>query len=289
MTTTIQTSGDCRQIRQRSRTNSPDEFVLALWTNEVAVARAADDAGINRVGVDLERLGKAARQDGCQTWISPHTEHELLAVGAALTRARLFARVNPLNPDSRREIDSVLAAGAAVLMIPMIASRDDVSEFVGLVSGRANIILLVERREAVEHLHDLISVDGVDEVHVGMNDLALSLGMPNRWTVFASDLMTDASALVRRAGLPFGFGGIGRAGDENLPIPSDLIYAEYARTGATRALISRSFGIETARSGLRDEIARARRRLAEWQHAAPDDLAAAHADLVRRARALPGW
>ena len=238
--------------------------------------------------MDLERLGKAERQRGLATWVSPHTEADVLAVGAVLVQADLFARVNPLNPDSAREVAAMLAAGAAVLMLPMVATAAEAARFVDLVAGRARVVLLIERREALDGLEALLAVAGVDEVHVGLNDLALSLALPNRWLVLAGDLMTDVGARVTGAGLRFGLGGVGRVGDDALPIPTDLIYAEFARTGATAALVSRSFHARTP-GDLTPEIARLRQRLAHWRACPPDELAQAHAELGRLATLAAGW
>jgi hypothetical protein len=267
---------------------SADDFVLTLWTNDVALARQADGADIQRIGVDLETFGKAERQRGLGTWISPHTEGDLSAIGAAVTRAELFVRVNPLNPDTPREVEAVLARGARTVMLPMVTCLTEAAEFATIVSGRAHIVLLIERREAVERLADLVQVAGVDEVHIGLNDLALSMGLANRWLVLAGDTVAKAAGCVRAAGLRFGFGGLGRAGDDSLPIPSDLVYAEYARTGATAALVSRSFH-GSAAMALGAEVCRARQRLAYWRSRPAADLTAAHDELGRRAVRLTGW
>jgi hypothetical protein len=128
----------------------------------------------------------------------------------------------------------------------------------------------------------------VHEVHVGLNDLALSLRLRNRWLVLAGELMVEAGRCVLEAGLRFGFGGIGRAGQEGLPVPADLVYAEYARAGASSALLSRSF-IQTGGTDLAAEVARARARLAEWRAAPAEALEAAHAELGRRAQASTVW
>lgn len=265
-----------------------DAFVLTLWTNDVDLARRADAAGVQRIGVDLDRLGKAERQRGRGTWISPHTAADLGAVRPALGRARLFARVNRLHAGSEAEIAAVLAAGAEVLMLPMVATADEAARFVRLVDRRALVVLLVECREAIERLPDLVAVEGVGEVHLGLNDLAISLGLPNRWLVLAGDVVMEAVAVVRRAGLRLGLGGIGRVDDGTLPIPSDLIYAEYARTGATGALLARSFWSAPI-ADLGVEIARAQARLAHWRSLDCAALAAAHAELARRAGDLGAW
>jgi len=88
------------------------------------------------------------------------------------------------------------------------------------------------------------------------------------------------SAAVRGARLRFGFGGIGRAGARGLPIPSDLIYAQYARLGGRAALVSRAFGAEAI--DLRDEIRCARDRLAWWCGRSPRELERVTATLCER-------
>jgi hypothetical protein len=129
-------------------------------------------------------------------------------------------------------------------------------------------------------------VPGVDDIHVGLNDLALSLGLASRWQVLAGERLAAAARAVHAAGRRFGFGGIGGVDDDALPIPADLIYAEYARVGATAALVARAF--PTA-GDLGVEVARARDRLTSWRAATPAALAAAHAELARRAAALTIW
>src|SRR5438105_5029108 len=61
----------------------------------------------------------------------------------------VFAWVNPLNHDRAREVESVVAAGAHVLMLPMVSSATEAAAFVDLVQRWAVVVLLVERREAV--------------------------------------------------------------------------------------------------------------------------------------------
>ena len=275
-------SGAFLQTAPRSPSASTDTFVLTLWTDDPELARRADAAGVERVGVDLERLGKAERQRGLGTWISPHTVADAERVGAALERAALFARVDPLNAATPAQVDALVGCGASVLMLPMVMTADEAAEFAGIVAGRARIVLLVEHIDALNRLDRLVGVDGVDEVHIGLNDLAISLGVRNRWMALAGDLARDAGDTVRAAGKRFGLGAVGRAGDTDLPVPSDLVYAEFVRSGATAALLSRSF---FTRGGLdlRDEIQRTREELAGWAARPPADLEIAHAELGRRA------
>lgn len=273
-------SGAFPQTRQRSRSRSTEPFVLTLWTSDPARARRADRAGVDRIGVDLERLGKSERQRGLGTWISPHCEEDLDAVGAELSKAKLFARVNPVHAGSPREVESALARGVRVLMLPMVESPEDAGAFTGLVAGAATVVLLVETAEGLRRLPELVSVKGVDEVHLGLNDLALSLGVRNRWLALAGDLGIEAGAIVRAHGKRFGLGAVGRPGDRGLPVPADLVYAQYARTGATAALLSRSFFRPGTGGDLRAGVVRLRRELAAWGRRSDAELDEAHERFV---------
>ena len=218
--------------------------------------------------------------------MSPHTLDDLARVGAALTRAALFARLDPLQDTTPAQIDAVVGLGARVVMLPMVAAAEEAVRFVSLVGARARVVLLVETAAALEAVGELATVPGVDEIHIGLNDLALSLGLTSRWRILAGDRLVEAARAVHAAGRRFGFGGIGGVLDDALPIPADLIYAEYARVGATAALVARAF---PTTGDLGHEVARARARLASWREASEEAVAAAHAELGRRTAALTIW
>jgi hypothetical protein len=257
-------------------------MTLMLWTADPRVAQAADRAGVETVGTDLERIGKAARQGHLgNARISTHGEADLSAVLSVLGRATRFARTNPLHEGSAAEIDRLLALGVEVLMLPYFRSYDEAARFCALVAGRARVALLVEHIDAVHALPQLVGLQGVNQVYVGLNDLGLSLGLTQRFAVLAGDLLPDVSRVVREAGLSFGFGGIGRAHDADLPLPTDLIYAQCARLGSDCVLLARSFvnrlpGLDAMAA----EVARVRQRLAEWQQADGAALDAAHRQLL---------
>jgi 2-keto-3-deoxy-L-rhamnonate aldolase RhmA len=273
-----------------ARRPAADDFVLTLWTADPELAAHADAAGVDRVGVDLERLGKDERQAGLGTWISPHTLDDLAAVGGALRRARPFARVDPLNPGSAEQIERAIAAGAEVVMLPMLTTADEVAEFVRLLDGRAEPVLLLERRAAVEAIDEIVAVPGAGEVHVGLNDLSLDMGAANRFAVVVSDEVERVAEATLRAGLRFGIGGLGRVDDLTLPIPGDLVYAQHARLGSTAALISRRFAPPGGDPAAFAAAVRAtRKRLSEWWAAGPDAIAAAHRELQEATAASASW
>lgn len=93
---------------------------LMYITNDPAVAQIAADAGVDRIFIDMEVLGKAERQGGMDTVQSHHVPEDIARVREAIgSRAEIMARVNPLNPNSQAEIDASIANGADVIMLPM--------------------------------------------------------------------------------------------------------------------------------------------------------------------------
>lgn len=95
-----------------------DDFRLTLLTNDPGLAAEADRVGVDCIGVDFERLGKAQRQAGEDTRLSEHSWDDLAAVARAIARAKLFVRLNSVNPDTPTEIERALRCNAQVLMLP---------------------------------------------------------------------------------------------------------------------------------------------------------------------------
>jgi hypothetical protein len=137
-----------------------------------------------------------------------------------------------------------------------------------------------------------VRVPGIDNVHIGLNDLTLSLKMSNRFAVMADPLMDRIAGAVLSAGIRFGVGGVGRVvtSDDTLPIPSDLIYAQYPRLRATAALISRAFfGGEPESVDLTAEVRKARQRLDWWHMQSPAALDKALMAFRERTSSCATW
>ena len=257
-------------------------FILTAITNDAGLATRADAGGVDRIGVDIERLNKKTRQGHIQdARISDHELSDLESLSEAVSRAALFARLNPLYGGSLGEIEEALDRGASVLMLPFFTAAAEVDRFVGLVKGRARVVLLLETAGAVVRLHEILAVPGVEEVLVGLNDLHLAMGLANHFELLVSDLMRMVSDQVRGAGLRFGLGGLARAGDTRLPIPADLVLAQNARLGSTSSWLSRSFYQGNPSIDLGAEVARLRERLAFWA-AQPEKVLLAQRDALRQ-------
>jgi len=260
-------------------TNLGDRFRFTLFTNDAALTAEADSAGIDRVGPDLERLGKIERQGGMGRWISDHAEDELPAVFAVLRRASHFVRCNPPHTGLADEIHRLIALGAETIMLPHFHTPDQARDFVRAVNGRARTVLLVETVSSAAKVAQLSKIEGVDEIHFGLNDLSLDLGVNNQFAVLCSTFLEDTCAALTALDFPFAVGGIGRALDATLPVPSDLVYAQYPRLGATGALLSRVYFNGLQKAQLAQEISKTRDRLNYWSRQPARRLLAARDEL----------
>jgi citrate lyase beta subunit len=260
-------------------------FCLTLLTDDPLLARRADRAGVQRIGVDLETLGKAERQAGHDTRLSRHDWDGLARVGAVLERAELFVRLNPLHEGSADEVERALALGAEIVMLPQFRGADELTRFLALVRGRARVQPLVETVAALDGLASILAVPGCDEVMIGLNDLRLEMRQPNHFALLASPRLAHAAQMVRTAGKRLSIGGVGRAGDRALPVPADLVQAQYPRLGATGAWLARSFfnGMP-ADWDLAEAIAALRGALDGWGGASPEALERARLELESLSR-----
>ena len=242
---------------------------------------------MDRIGLDLERLGKTKRQRGEGLRLSAHRAGELPAIRRVLRRAAAFVRVNPIHARTEAEIESVLAAGAQVVMLPYFRTAVEVERFVRCVDGRAKATVLVETAPAVVRIRDILSVSGLDEVMLGLNDLRIELRLRNVFELLVSPLLECLADETRVRNLPFSVGGVARLDDHSLPVPADLVLAQYPRLGATGAWLSRSF-LKAPTSSLDEKgaVESVRRRLTEWAAQGPEALESARDSLAALARKI---
>lgn len=214
-------------------------------TRDPAVARIAEENGVDRIWVDLEYIGKAKRQGGMDTVQSHHTIEDIRVIRGAIRRAELLVRVNPIHEatadygDSRSEIEAAIAAGADRLMLPYFKTAAEVETFLHIISGRVKNVLLLETPEAVAAIDEILRLPGIDEIHIGLNDLSLGYGMPFMFQLLADGTVERLCLQFREAGIPYGFGGIASLGKGLLP--AERVIREHYRLGSTRVILSRSF------------------------------------------------
>lgn len=172
-------------------------------------------------------------------------------------------------------------------MLPMFKTTEDAANFIEYIDGRAEVSLLVETAAAAVRIDEIVQLKGIDEIHIGLNDLHLDIGLKSHFELLRYQFIDTLSDIVRNAGIPFGFGGIGRVKDDRLPISSDLIYAQYLRLGADRALVSRVFtSPDYTQLDLAREIAIFRDRMNQWHTRPKQDLVEARDMLWMAAETL---
>lgn len=220
-------------------------LTLMYITNNPKIAAIAQQAGVDRVWVDMEYIGKEIRQAGMNTVKSFHTVDDIKALRPIITSSELLVRVNPIHDatnkycSSEQEIGDTIAAGADVIMLPMFKTANEVARFVKAVDGRAKTVLLFETAEAVENIDDILSVEGIDEVHIGLNDLHLAYGQKFMFQLLCDGTVEKLCKKFKEKGIKYGFGGIARVGFGTLP--AEHIIAEHYRLGSTAAILSRGF------------------------------------------------
>ncbi len=218
---------------------------LMYITNRPEIALIAERNGVDRIFVDMEYIGKAERQGNLDTVQNHHTIHDISAIRSVLTQSDLLVRVNPIHEktddymSSEEEIEAAIKAGADIIMLPFFKTVEEVKRFLKIVDGRVRTMLLLETPEAVDVLDEILEIPGIDEIHIGINDL--SIGYKKS---FMFELLTDGTVerlcwQIRQKGIFYGFGGIASLG-RGL-VPAELIIKEHYWLGSQMAILSRSF------------------------------------------------
>ncbi|MDE7019525.1 MAG: aldolase [Lachnospiraceae bacterium] len=208
-------------------------------TNKPKVAHIVEKHHVERIWVDLEIRGKSERQQGRNTVISTHTIEDVSIVRDSLSMADLMVRVNSIYDGSQKEIDECIRRGADIVMLPFFTEAEEVRRFLDYVGGRAKTILLVETIGAEKNLDEILRLPGIDEVHIGLNDLHIQYQKKFMFELLSNGKVEEILSKVRSYGIPCGFGGIARLDDGMLP--ARHIIAEHYRLGSTMAILSRSF------------------------------------------------
>lgn len=185
-----------------------------------AIALVLAQAGFDFMFIDME-----------------HGAYDLGTVADIIKVARL-ADIVPLVrvPDGLYHlIARVLDAGAMGVMVPRVETREQVEEAVaalrypplgrrGYSAGKGNsdyrrvsmweytrqanenvlAIMQIERKEAVEHIDDLLSVPEVDVALIGPADLTLSLGAPSPTDPAVEESIERVIESARRHGVAMG-------------------------------------------------------------------------------------
>lgn len=208
-------------------------------TNNLDLASYAIQSGVTRIFIDLEKNGKQLRQKGFDTLISTHYISDIYKLRNKLESNQLMVRVNPIHQDSKNEIAEVIHAGAGIIMLPMFRTLQEVNFFIDCVAGRAKTNLLFETVDSINLAENILEIKGIDEVHIGLNDLHLDMKLPFMFQPLVDGTLDLLVGTLQEKKIPFGVGGIARIGVGDLP--AELVLVEHVRLGSTAVILSRSF------------------------------------------------
>lgn len=209
-------------------------------TNSPEYAKACERAGVDRIFIDMEYIGKDERQGGLDTVKNHHTVEDVKNVRAAISKSKLLVRVNPIHDGSKEEIEAVIAAGADYIMLPMWKSVDEVKAFIRLVGKDAKTVLLLETDEARLCLDEVIELDGIDEIYIGLNDLHLSRHKKFMFELYTDGTVDEIVSKLKSKNIKFGIGGVGKVNCDNL-LSAENILCEHYRLGSSMVILARAF------------------------------------------------
>lgn len=214
-------------------------------TNKPEVAKIAEASGVDWIFLDMEFIGKDARQGGLDTVQNHYTVKDIENIKAAVKTAKVLVRVNPIHdalpnyPSSKDEIEASITAGADILMLPFFKTIQEVKQFVRYVNGRAKTLLLMETVEAANLVDEILEEPGIDMIHLGLNDMHLELGMKFMFELLANGTVENLGKKIEAKGIPFGFGGIATL--DGGALPGSMVLKEHVRLGSSMVIVSRSF------------------------------------------------
>lgn len=225
---------------------------LMYITNRPEIAHIAENAGVDWIFVDMEFVGKDARQGGLDTVKNHHTVDDVARIRSVVTKAKVLVRVNPIHDamdgyfSSEEEIDATVKAGADIVMLPFFKTVEEVRLFLHYVAAarvsyqrEVKTCLLVETPEAALLLDEILELEGIDMIHLGLNDLHLALGMKFMFELLADGTVDRLCAKIKAKGIPFGFGGIATL--TGGAMPGAMVLKEHYRLGSSMVIVSRSF------------------------------------------------
>lgn len=211
------------------------EFLVV--ENQYERAKHFERLGVDYIFVDLEKLGKQERQSHIDSVKSNHSIDDVFSIKKVLNKAQVLVRIDPINKNTKSQIDSVISSGADVIMLPYFRKKSELDHFFNCIQGRVRTKLLFEHIESLDLVETAHKEFEVTELYFGLNDLSLSLGYSFMFEVLGNRILDQSVKYCSENNIKFGIGGIGPF--EEGQIPGKIVIKEYKRLGATSTIISR--------------------------------------------------
>lgn len=263
-------------------------MILSFITNDPLMATFAQSAGVDRIMIDLEVNGKGDRQFGKNLFLSDHIIEDIPNIRKVTKMNSVFVRINPLHSHSKDEIETVIRMGADTIMLPYFHTIDEVKTFLKLTNSSVKNSLLIETKEAIKLLPQIVDLKEVHEIHIGFNDLSISFDYKNIFEPILNETLEEYSKIINRRKIPWGFGGIAKLSDSRLPINPELMLFEHLRLNASRGWLGRSFrdslDCTDIEQSLKIEVAKLRNFLQNHKHSSKDFFHLQHTALLKQIR-----
>ena len=211
-----------------------------------------DAAGVSRIFIDLEINGKAKRQAGLNAVINNHNINDVARAKKVIKNSKLLVRINPINLNTEKEINEVIEAGADVVMLPMFKYPYEVKSFIEYVNMRTKVSLLFETSEAFCRIDEILKIDGIDEAHIGLNDLHLSMGLDFLYEPMLYGQVEFLANKFKKYNIPFGVGGVAKMNEGELK--GEIVIREHARIGSSAVILSRAFKSRVDLKDVKNEV-----------------------------------
>ena len=269
---------------------------LMYLTNRPEIAEIAEQSGVDRIFLDLEIRGKEERQGHLDTVISHNSIEDTAKLKSVLKTAELLVRVNSVFDGTEAEVKRVIDDGADIVMLPYFKTAEEVKCFVKAVGGRARTCLLLETPESVEIIDDILEIDGIDEIHIGLNDLHLGYKMKFMFQLVADGTVERLCKKIGSKGIFYGFGGVGRVGNSaEVPLPAENIITEHYRLSSKMVILSRAFcdlkkntDIDSIREVFKTGVSDFREFEKKVSAYTPEQYLESHLDTVNRVNTIIG-
>jgi len=221
-------------------------FKLLFITNDINVAKIADNSGVDEIFIDLEKIGKDERQSHLDTVISNHKLSDISLMKKNLKNSEIIVRCNPIGEWSIDEINKIIDSGADTIMLPFFKKKEEVEIFLNIVNGRVKTCLLVETLGAVNSLSEILNLKDIQRIHIGLNDIHIERKSKFMFEPFSDGMLEKISKLVCSQNIKLGIGGVSKIGSKLIPSPEKIL-AEHVRLGSSSVILSRSF-LDTSKS-----------------------------------------
>lgn len=215
---------------------------LFYITNNKIEAQIVDRAGIDWIFIDLEKIGKEARQNNMNTVKSQHKISDIKLINSVKSKSKILVRINPYGEWTKNEIAQIAKGGYVdMIMLPYFKDVNEVKSFLKITKNYSfKIALLLETMGAIRNLDKILLLDGIDYIHIGLNDIHIERKTNFMFEAFSDGLIESVVNKIKNKNIKFGIGGIACVTKDILP-SAKTILTEHYRLGSGGVILSRTF------------------------------------------------